>query len=280
MAKYAKTNDYSSRLKLFEQYLAERKRLYEQHCQAILELDEHREEGSTEKTKRGLYKRIFLTEEALRSLKRSLDRFSQTAGDIFADALTEGSASVERAIRSLAKSIISDLVSSMIQLSYQQAIAQRLQKLAISQNFAEAASVWNLVAAYQALAAAKMAASAIGLGFPFLHAGGQVMHFGGEIRRAHSGLRADEVGPFILQRGEYVINRSSAQKIGYDVLDFINRTGKIPMQPSSLQININLSVSAVDSRGVDQLVQKKIIPSIRRATEAGIKLANKRAIYK
>lgn len=281
MTRRTRTGDYySSRLGLFEQYLEARKRLYEGYCQAILELDERRENLSTEKTKRGIKQRNYLTEESLKFLKRTLDRFAQTTGDVLAESLVEGSVSAEKAIKNLAKSIISDLISSIIQLSYQQAITQRLQRLTIAQNLSETASVWNLVAAYQALAVAKMAASTAG-GFPFLffHAGGAILHSGGEIKRAHSGLRPDEVGPFILQRGEYVINKNAARQIGYDVLDFMNRTGRVPTQITTPQININLSVSAIDANGIDKLVRKKIIPAIRRATELGVKVVNRRAIY-
>ena len=34
--------------------------------------------------------------------------------------------------------------------------------------------------------------------------------------------------PALLTEGEFVIKKSSAQKIGYDVLDYINEYGKIP----------------------------------------------------
>ena len=34
--------------------------------------------------------------------------------------------------------------------------------------------------------------------------------------------------PALLTEDEYVIKKSSAQKIGYDVLDYINEYGKIP----------------------------------------------------
>ena len=35
--------------------------------------------------------------------------------------------------------------------------------------------------------------------------------------------------PAMLTAGEFVIKESSAQKIGYDKLNYINKTGKIPV---------------------------------------------------
>lgn len=55
------------------------------------------------------------------------------------------------------------------------------------------------------------------------HAGGAVFHAGGAVKRMHSGgLKSDEV-PAVLQRGEFVINRSSAQRIGMSNLSAMNQ---------------------------------------------------------
>ena len=35
--------------------------------------------------------------------------------------------------------------------------------------------------------------------------------------------------PAMLTEGEYVIKKSSAQKLGYDVLEYMNSYGKIPI---------------------------------------------------
>ncbi|HDH96610.1 MAG TPA: hypothetical protein ENF73_02665, partial [Proteobacteria bacterium] len=175
--------------------------LKRRYCRAAALLDERCHRESLDAMERYLDRRKRMWESSLGFIERTLDRFSGTVGRLFAEGLVDGSVKVERALKSLAKTMIADLITSMIRLSYQQAIWSAKQKLAVAQNAAEAASVWSLVAAYKALAAAKFAAMGP-FGFLF-HAGGAVVHSGGEIKRAHGGLRADEA-VYVLQRGEYV----------------------------------------------------------------------------
>ena len=48
-----------------------------------------------------------------------------------------------------------------------------------------------------------------------------------KLKKYAKGGQVDNI-PALLTEDEYVIKKSSAQKIGYDVLDYINEYGKIP----------------------------------------------------
>jgi len=269
-----------------ERELAEEREIRQRHCRAVSALEMRCHSESLSVLKERLDRQRMLWESGLGLIERTLGRFATTVGNVFAEGIVEGSVQVDRAMKSLAKAIIADLVTSMIRLTYQQAIFQARQKLTIAQNAVEAASVWGLVAAYRALAVAKMAAfGPVGILLPF-HTGGAVMHSGGTVgrlaqlapKRAHMGLRSDEAGPFILQRGEYVVRRDAARRIGYDVMEHINRTGRLPQASQPAQVNINMSVSALDAKGFEDVTMRKIIPAIRRATERGIKAVHRRGV--
>ena len=268
----------TTRLEEVERALALERELLERHCEAVAALQKRCDRAGLAEFEKRMEQRRRIWSDALGFMERTLDRFAATTGRLFAEGIVEGTADVERATRSLAKAIIADLVASVMRLTFHQSVQIARQKLIVAQNAVEAASVWNLVAAYRALAAARLAAFApFGFVLPF-HAGGAVMHSGGRAERAHAGLMADEA-PYILQRGEYVVRRAAAKSVGYDVMDYINRTGRLPSPPQPVQVNISLSVSALDSDGIERLTTERIIPMIRRATERGIKAVHKRGIW-
>lgn len=81
------------------------------------------------------------------------------------------------------------------------------------------------------------------------HTGGMILHDGGGVletaAKYHSGNLASDEVPAILQRGEYVIQRSAVQKIGVHALDQINRMhAGGPTQPGESPPIVNVEVWA------------------------------------
>jgi hypothetical protein len=54
------------------------------------------------------------------------------------------------------------------------------------------------------------------------HGGGLIMHGGGSVMRAHAGVLAANEVPAVLQRGEYVIQKSAVDKYGVGLMQAIN----------------------------------------------------------
>jgi len=76
---------------------------------------------------------------------------------------------------------------------------------------------------------------------------------------------------------EYVIRPESARSVGYNNLDYINRTGQLP-QTGPQTIHLNLEVH-VDSAS-EPVVINKVIPIIRNASKSGMAVIHERAIIR
>ena len=77
--------------------------------------------------------------------------------------------------------------------------------------------------------------------------------------------------PAILEPEEFVIRRSSAQAVGRDSLDFINRTGSLPPGEGGGGVSFNLFTSASDSDAtveeITDYVEEKVLPAINDILE-------------
>ncbi len=87
---------------------------------------------------------------------------------------------------------------------------------------------------------------------PFAPVTAPLFHSGGYIPRFHSGgLGSDEV-PAILQRGEYVLQRSAVNRLGVDALASLNNGASIPGGGSPMTVIIN----TIDAESTQNWVAK------------------------
>jgi hypothetical protein len=89
---------------------------------------------------------------------------------------------------------------------------------------------------------------------------GGLFHTGGTVPRRHLGVLARDEHLAVLQRGEYVVRRSSAQAIGGETLDRMNRTGQVPAGPT---FHVNVSVQAGGASNPRQLAEQIAEPLIQ-----------------
>ena len=107
----------------------------------------------------------------------------------------------------------------------------------------------------------KIAASVLSGGF--FHSGGSVMHSGGPIR-AHGGLSltGDEV-PAILQRGEFVVQKSAVRRIGVGRLAAMNAGGDGGGGGGHTSVNIYPRYPLTRTE-TEYLVRRKLIPAMNK----------------
>jgi hypothetical protein len=186
----------------------------------------------------------------------------QDASQAFSQSISEISTTIRNTMSSMITDVIfGDLKDSAGMLrSFMKNIASTIISTLI-----------EVIAYYVALAAARMGNKAIpGIGAS-LHEGGQPEY--DSIPRRHSGTpysnRGDDIGPFMLQRGEYVMKRSSAQAIGYPLLSAMNRSGRLPAVSVGAAPTITFNISAVDSQDAERFVIGKAIPILRREFARG-----------
>jgi len=89
---------------------------------------------------------------------------------------------------------------------------------------------------------------------------GSFFHSGGTVPRRHLGVLARDEHLAVLQRGEYVVRRSSAQAIGGETLNRMNRTGQIPAGPT---FHVNVAVQAGGASNPRQLAEQIAEPLIQ-----------------
>lgn len=145
------------------------------------------------------------------------------------------------------------------------------QKEAASRKFTEAKI--GGVKAYQAFAAIPIIGPALGAAaaaaaFAFLiafHSGGFVSRFGGAQNGNERIAR--------LEVGEYVVRRQAVDRLGTNTLDYVNRTGQMPMQASggpSFPISVHINGdSRVDRGKVRAFVEDEIVPLLEDAHKNG-----------
>jgi len=92
-----------------------------------------------------------------------------------------------------------------------------------------------------------------------VHAGGLIFHDGGDVSEAvprfHSGDLAPDEVPAILQKGEYVIQRSAVQKLGPSFLDRLNRLhegGPVAEMGTALVPALDTALAAIFRRATAQ----------------------------
>jgi hypothetical protein len=179
--------------------------------------------------------------DMINQLGSSVETVGQTFTDVFVGGIMGDVINARQAIESLIRSLLGGLINALIRFGAQQlvgALTTRVQTVALA---LEAKTVYKLTAAYWALALAKLAAG-IGTGGVASLGGGAAsgagamagaigaMHSGGyidSVPRAHSGLSIGEVGPFVLQRGEFVLRKEAVRSIGQENVAQMNRTGAI-----------------------------------------------------
>jgi len=222
-------------------------------------------------TRREMEELLAETEQWTRFVADTFGSLADATGRMAADLMVDGAANAEVAIRRLAKAVVADLVSSLIRWAMHQQVLAALQRAEIVAMQGEIATVGLLTSAYWSLAAAKMAAR--------FHASGAVpgplgavLHEGGPVRRRHLGsLGPDEAGPFVLQRGEYVIRREAAASVGRETLDRINRTGELPASgaASASAVTYEFRIQALDGADVERVVIDRIIPLLEHEKVSG-----------
>ncbi|HDM78812.1 MAG TPA: hypothetical protein ENG51_20475 [Deltaproteobacteria bacterium] len=96
------------------------------------------------------------------------------------------------------------------------------------------------------------------------HTGGLIPAFagGGEV-------------PVIARPYEYMVRPEAARSVGYDNLDYINRTGQLPQTgPQEIHLNLEIHVDGAS----EPVVINKVIPVIRDASQSGMAIIHERAI--
>lgn len=182
----------------------------------------------------------------------------------FADMIVDGTWDAEQAVKGLAKTIITTLIGSYIQLAIQWQVQNALKATEIAMLQVEVKTVQKLIMLHIMLAGVKMASGGAGAMGGGAGAGaggiGQIIglgkgiglfHEGGPVPKAHSGLSVGDVGPYILQRGEYVMRREAVQSIGQDNVQAMNETGMIQRNGDTYQVTIHAGAGA-DGRMVAQ----------------------------
>jgi hypothetical protein len=174
----------------------------------------------------------------INQLGSSIETVGHTFSDVFVGGIMGDVINMRQAIESLIRSLLGGLINSLIRFAAQQLIGAMTTRLQAAALALEAKNVYKLAAAYWALAVAKMVAT-VGGGAAGSIGGGAAagagaiagaMHSGGYVDRmprAHSGLKINEVGPFVLQRGEFVLRKEAVRSIGAENVAQMNRTGAI-----------------------------------------------------
>ncbi len=101
---------------------------------------------------------------------------------------------------------------------------------------------------------------------------GAFFHTGGLVPRHHSGILSRDEHLAVLQRGEYVVQRSSVQALGVDALDRINRTGQAPAGPT---FHVSVAVQAGgtnDPRRLAEQIAEPLIEILRRESARNRKI--------
>lgn len=100
---------------------------------------------------------------------------------------------------------------------------------------------------------------------------------GGKVRLFDSGGSPGATHTLgILKKDEYVIRDSSAKSIGTSVLDFINRTGRLPQNGQNVSVNNTYAIYAMDSESIDQALRRGGAKAIQEISLGSVAYARDR----
>jgi len=227
---------------------------------------------------------VELQAEAIRYFGVVLEEVGDTFVEGFADLVFEGSWNAEQAIKGLTRSIITGLMKALIRYAAQMIVMRMIQSIQVAMLALEAKEVAKLERHYWRLAMAKEAASRNYAGvaaamagytssFISKHAGGYI----GGYQRAHGGLSIDEIGPFVLQPGEFVLNRDAVRSLGVQGVAYMNETGSYPQGQGGLVIE-NIVVNA--SSGDGPQIAREFLEELRWEMDTGGFTVPQRAIQR
>jgi hypothetical protein len=102
------------------------------------------------------------------------------------------------------------------------------------------------------------------------HRGGMVMHNGGQIPRYHWGAMAGDEVPAILQRGEFVMQRSAVSALGTGTMRAIN-SGAIPVAAGGTTVNVYVGGDVVTARNLIDAVHSGLLQKQQSGGTLGFK---------
>jgi len=103
---------------------------------------------------------------------------------------------------------------------------------------------------------------------------GGTAHLGG-LQKFHTGGRNSNEGTRVLRSGEYVIRDSSVRSIGTSMLDFMNRTGRVPATAPAVTNHYHTSVVAMDAQSFDMYLRNAGARAIRDISLGSVAMGRK-----